>query len=554
LKERPKMTKAEAKDWDGQLIEAWLDLRPRARSLCADRGLAARAAKRAAEVPPDGQADREEQLSSILFGLADADFPLSVASFSKVVRSVLELSDESPIPGFTKYATKLRPMLAAFGFVEDAGDIPQARKYIKTLPCSVKHPGVCANRDSSIYEPLKDAAAGLVALCCEANLRGGFYEVRCKRADTGGDVRIVVFLAYLRKGNPRAMVTAVCDQSGFPSIRFASDAFGLQFQTGPGLLRSAFLEAEAAGTCIAAVSIVPLRHRNNRASLCDAYILGSAGDELVWRPGEKKDRGTKRKKDAAAEVCANAALVAAFGKLGPTSKRPKTASSSKTQTSLGTGSTRTGEEESASNFDDEDSAREICSDDGGDDDAPAPSDSDDDGGDDGDIGRAVHPSPSSSHVSAKAGQAAPSPSADGGAGSSADGGAVSLLRPKGDKYIRVLMGCGFVVVNKSNESLDSECSICGGSKDRKWTEKKGAKSARTLAQGRPLGSHFAWLNLDNGCPGLAKEHNDMWNTLPFKDRVDWRKHYEQVDELKVFFERERPARVDEFDGEPAIPP
>ena len=129
-----------------------------------------------------------------------------------------------------------------------------------------------------------------------------------------------------------------------------------------------------------------------------------------------------------------------------------------------------------------------------------------------------------------------------------------LLRPKGDKYFRVVVGCGLVLINKSNESLDSECSICGASKDRKWTEKKGAKSLRTLAQGRPLGSHFAWLNLDNGCPGSAEEHNDKWNVLPFLDRARWRKHYLQLDDLKDFFDRERPPRGDEVDGEPDVPP
>ena len=57
--------------------------------------------------------------------------------------------------------------------------------------------------------------------------------------------------------------------------------------------------------------------------------------------------------------------------------------------------------------------------------------------------------------------------------------------PKGDRYDRILIGCGKVTLNKSNMSLDAECSACGSSKDRRWYARANAKSPGTLAQGRP---------------------------------------------------------------------
>ena len=154
---------------------------------------------------------------------------------------------------------------------------------------------------------------------------------------------------------------------------------------------------------------------------------------------------------------------------------------------------------------------------------------------------------------------APAPPPEPGVGSedapAAKGKGKGRGRGGGDRYDRFVAGCGYVTINSSNQSLDGECGVCGASKDKKWHARKGARSDVPLAQGRPLGSLFAWLNLPGGCPGGAEVHRAFWPTLEREERIKRRRHFRANYDYTPCFERKRPQRDEEGpDGEPPAPP
>ena len=115
-------------------------------------------------------------------------------------------------------------------------------------------------------------------------------------------------------------------------------------------------------------------------------------------------------------------------------------------------------------------------------------------------------------------------------------------------------GGGQILNNQSNESLDVRCNICGAGHDRKYTPFRNARSAHTRAQGRMLGSHFAWLSLD--CRGDSEWHLAQYcdAALPRHDRKQRRLEAFESGEFQDLFRLERDPRSDESDGEPRAVP
>ena len=70
-------------------------------------------------------------------------------------------------------------------------------------------------------------------------------------------------------------------------------------------------------------------------------------------------------------------------------------------------------------------------------------------------------------------------------------------------------GCGQVLINTAGKSLDVRCNLCQGGFDRSWKGRSNARQPHTRAQGRMLGSYFAWLRLP--CSGDPLEHEDLFS-------------------------------------------
>lgn len=111
-------------------------------------------------------------------------------------------------------------------------------------------------------------------------------------------------------------------------------------------------------------------------------------------------------------------------------------------------------------------------------------------------------------------------------------------------------GLGRILVNLVSSSLDVKCSRCLGGLDRTFKARANAKSPLTLAQGRMLGSYFAWLHLD--CTGDPRDHVLQYcsASLARSDRKMYRALAMGTGLYQDLFDRERPARGDESDGEP----
>jgi hypothetical protein len=122
--------------------------------------------------------------------------------------------------------------------------------------------------------------------------------------------------------------------------------------------------------------------------------------------------------------------------------------------------------------------------------------------------------------------------------------------------MRVDCGDGYLVLNRRNGSIDVHCSVCGASKDLKYTGRPRARAPRMLAQGRPIGTQLAWLNFERVCLGDPSEHLARWTDedLPHQDRVLQRNQAQGDPDFELLFQAERGPRDGEVDGEPPVIP
>ncbi len=110
---------------------------------------------------------------------------------------------------------------------------------------------------------------------------------------------------------------------------------------------------------------------------------------------------------------------------------------------------------------------------------------------------------------------------------------------------------GKIIINThpKSESLDAHCNICDCRINKKYRQHKNRPSHQ---QGRPMGSHLAWLCLK--CLGDASSHRAMWDAaeLPFVRKAKARTEGSQEDELQPCFAVERDTRPEEIadGGEP----
>ena len=127
-------------------------------------------------------------------------------------------------------------------------------------------------------------------------------------------------------------------------------------------------------------------------------------------------------------------------------------------------------------------------------------------------------------------------------------------KPKGGPCHFSPFGNGQILINRSGKSLDALCYQCGAGFDRTWKGRKGAKQGHTKAQGRSLGSQFAWLCLD--CGGDPEWYSSQFTNvgLPRDRRKALRKEALDSGEFAELFALERSPRASESEGEPVHVP
>lgn len=123
---------------------------------------------------------------------------------------------------------------------------------------------------------------------------------------------------------------------------------------------------------------------------------------------------------------------------------------------------------------------------------------------------------------------------------------------RGRNEIRVDFGGGHILKNQASASLDAHCRTCGCAVNRRFLPFPRAKSAKKLAQGRPMGLLTSWLRY--GCSGRADEHRAFLNELTHGLRLAARHAALAHPECAVLFACERAENVGDMDGEPIETP
>ena len=109
---------------------------------------------------------------------------------------------------------------------------------------------------------------------------------------------------------------------------------------------------------------------------------------------------------------------------------------------------------------------------------------------------------------------------------------------------------GTIKLGRLTSSLNVQCRACGCRINKRYKELRGGMWSLHPAQGRPMGSEVAWLNLECGtCP---EYHRSLWNAhdLPKRDRALFREWANGKPGFARFFRMERDRFDDETGSEP----
>jgi hypothetical protein len=110
---------------------------------------------------------------------------------------------------------------------------------------------------------------------------------------------------------------------------------------------------------------------------------------------------------------------------------------------------------------------------------------------------------------------------------------------------------GIIKLNDHSSSLDVTCVRCNHGFDRKYKQHPTHFNTpgKSKSQGRPMGSHLAWLEME--CCGDPNDHKARWNNadLPRDRRIDCRQRYSdacQFGDWPLIWSRERKPWGDEL--------
>lgn len=534
---RSRLPRALARRRDKDIGRMWRELPPDERSRY--RSLARLSKEEPARAEPSPETER--QLTECLFGLCDADFPVAPTVLEQEARRACGVPLENAAPGFSRFAPAMRQRFLDAGYVANGQDIPDSRRYEMDAPCPLVHPGVCRTRDADVYDRLMSVADLILKVACREDWSVGSYVLLEGVTEDGKVFSKVVYLAYMRRAHPRLLVFVRCEEHLFPCVKLATDqAIGtLRFGMVADILRDLFVAARGSvqealvDPPLDSLKITRLSHCNDRGTLSLAWIEGMSSVLFECKVAEASERyrrrGTRRVGRATEATGLSPlpeALVAAFATVrrgrGHAAHRPPTGARPAAGDVVGddvlSGKPSSGDSSDFTSSSSSDGEEEDLKD---------------------GLERAI-----AEHYAAAA--AAQDDSAN---AKPRPGGA---REKKGDRYERVACGGGEIVVNMSNKSLDAHCLICSASKDRKWTERARARAPSSKAQGRPLGAFFAWLHVD--CNGDPLLHSAQYAGSSHEVRAGWRRHYRGDPLFQTLFDKERPPRDEEIDGEPLVPP
>ena len=425
--------------------------------------------------------------------------PIGTAFFELAVRQMVGVRESDHMPVFSKYALAIRDACTDKLFVEDVGAIPDDKEFRYAVTCGVAHPGTCAQRDAAFIHQARAAAAKLQHFLCKAS-NGSFHVLYAMSEDGDTLSKEHFVLAHYRGSGPRMSMLSPCELSTDFTISMVCADDGFPWEIDVTFVMRLFKVCMSVDILICHQELrtddtVFLTRGSTRK--IDAAHYRDHVDMLVIEP-HCIYPALPVAKEAMSEA---RKLIKAGMRALPGAKPPPKAHTGGVRVALpgaggggsGTDTDSVGSDHTGS----DDSVQDDLHDDSEPEDMPIP----------------------------------PVPA------------------PRQPAEFRDYE-FGFIVMNKSSNSLDVHCRQCGSKFNKTCRGRDDARQGHTLAQGRMLGSHFAWLGLD--CGGDDEWHSGLYSDegLPRETRKYHRRAALDSGRYTDLFRAERPPRDDESDGEP----
>jgi len=477
----------------------WASSDPAFRDRWRTAAHAAWAAKIADDEPDDLDVDCRDPgvYRSVVTEMGSTREPVDKKFFEVAVRSLVGAGENDPMPGFSRYAAEIRDDCTPNLFVADSGAIPDTKVFSYSITCGVAHPGTCAQRDAAYIHQARAAAAKLQHFLYKAP-SGSFHLIYALSEDGDTLHSEHFYLAHVRGGGPSVSLVAPCKLSADFVAHMQCSAAGFDWEVGVTFVMRLFKFCGSLD--------ILLCHQELRT---DDTVLIADGSQRQIDAKHYNDHVVRLVREPhiiypaipqAKEPLSEAAklIKAGMRKLPGAKPPPKPTIGGVRAVLPGAGGEGGSDSVGSDNTGSDDSAASVLV---GDDSEP---------------------------------EGIPAPPHAG-------------PRQAAAVYDYEF---GFIVVNRSAGSLDVHCSACESKFDKTWRGRDNARQGHTLAQGRMLGAHFAWLAFD--CGGDAEWHEGLYSEegLPRDTRKYHRRTARETGRYADLFRLERPPRDDESDGEP----
>ncbi len=145
--------------------------------------------------------------SSLLWDISDSTSPIRTDLSAEFIK---EQTGKRSVGGVTSYAGPFRDKLRTETFVPEQNAIPAQEVVLQPKTCAQRHPGLCPARDGDHYITLLTAAVCLQKWFI-AHVDTG-STVKLAWGDGPDSKELILVIAYIRKGNPEVVVSAVYNQ------------------------------------------------------------------------------------------------------------------------------------------------------------------------------------------------------------------------------------------------------------------------------------------------------------------------------------------------------
>ena len=201
--------------------------------------------------------------------------PFSEEAFSAQVSKLLAAGSSSSPPGLSRYCPLLRDELARSLLVQDDGVIEESDVFDYSLPCALRHSGLCQHDDADIMPAVEKCDSGLRTHLKPFEPRS--LHVLMHRSGAGAESTTFIMRSHLRGANPPLGVVVQgerkpSDESGNFSVHFSLQGGLFAFKKSISLVGWMIKQSKASQVMVLALP----------QARCEPVV--GCGDELVFSP------------------------------------------------------------------------------------------------------------------------------------------------------------------------------------------------------------------------------------------------------------------------------